>query len=166
MREWTVAGGIVEGPDGVLLVRNRRRWGTHDWSPPGGVIDDSDADVQAGLTREVHEETGITVSGWHGPVYEVSAVALDMGWHMHVHVFVAQGFAGDLTVDDPDGIVDDAEFAAAERCAELLEDCFRWVREPFGEWLEERWDATARRHYRYEVRGTDLQSLQIDRLFE
>jgi len=166
MREWTVAGGIVEGPDGVLLVRNRRRWGTHDWSPPGGVIDDTDPDVVAGLTREVQEETGITVSEWHGPVYEVSAVALDMGWHMRVHVYVARAFAGVLTVDDPDGIVDDAEFAGAERCAELLADCFRWVREPLGEWMAERWEPDARRHYRYEVRGTDLTSLEIARVAE
>lgn len=164
MREWTVAGGIVEGPGGVLLVRNRRRWGGHDWSPPGGVIDETDADVRSGLTREVFEETGIAVSDWHGPVYDVSAVALDLGWHMRVHVFVAGAFEGELVVDDPDGIVVEAEFAGAERCTELLADCFRWVREPLTEWMTARWDASERRCYDYEVRGTDLRSLSIERV--
>src|SRR4051794_15409365 len=44
-REWTVAGGLIETPDGVLLVRNVRRGGFEDWSTPGGVIDDDDADL-------------------------------------------------------------------------------------------------------------------------
>ena len=39
MREWLVAGGLVESHDGLLLVQNRRRDGSLDWSPPGGVID-------------------------------------------------------------------------------------------------------------------------------
>src|SRR5262245_54060280 len=56
MREWTVASGLLETPDGVLLVRNVRRGGFEDWSTPGGVIDAEDADVLAGLTREVEEE--------------------------------------------------------------------------------------------------------------
>ena len=59
VREWTVAGGLLETPEGVLLVRNLRRGGFEDWSTPGGVIDDDDADLLAGLTREVEEETGL-----------------------------------------------------------------------------------------------------------
>src|SRR5205823_11367271 len=39
VREWLVAGGLVENHDGLLLVQNRRRDGSLDWSPPGGVID-------------------------------------------------------------------------------------------------------------------------------
>src|SRR5690349_24275191 len=72
-REWTVAGGLLETTDGVLLVRNVRRGGFEDWSTPGGVIDDEDADVVAGLTREVEEETGLRVEEWGGPLYEVIA---------------------------------------------------------------------------------------------
>lgn len=164
MREWTVAGAIVEGPDGLLMVRNRRRWGGHDWSPPGGVIDDDDHDLLAGLTREVREETGIVVTAWAGPVYEVSAVAPEMGWHMHAHVFIATAFEGEVSVDDPDGIVVDAEFVEAGRRAGYLDACHPWVREPLGEWLHERWDATEPRAYHYEVRGTDLASLDVQRV--
>ena len=39
MRDWLVGGAVIEGPAGLLLVRNRRRDGSFDWSPPGGVID-------------------------------------------------------------------------------------------------------------------------------
>lgn len=164
MREWTVAGGIVESSDGVLLVRNERRWGGHDWSPPGGVIDADDVDLVSGLTREVLEETGIRVTGWDGPVYEVSAVALDMGWHLHAHVYVATAFEGLLSVDDPDGIVVEAAFVGAPERAGLLETCHPWVREPLGEWLDARWSASARREYRYEVWGSDPRSIRVERI--
>ena len=59
LHEWTVAGGLIETDAGVLLVRNVRRGGFEDWSTPGGVIDADDADLLAGLTREVDEETGL-----------------------------------------------------------------------------------------------------------
>lgn len=163
LRAWTVAGGIVEGPDGILLVRNRRRWGAHDWSPPGGVIDATDDGILEGLTREVFEETGIRVTAWDGPVYQVRAVAPDMGWVLHCQVFVARAFTGELTVDDPDGIVVDAAFVADARCRELMADGHPWVREPLGEWIAQRWDGAAARTYEYEVRGTDPGSLRVAR---
>ena len=60
VREWLVAGALVEAPDGVLLVRNRRR---------GGWIRLEHAGrrdrrrrrrrCSTGLTREVEEETGL-----------------------------------------------------------------------------------------------------------
>lgn len=164
MKEWVVAGGIVEGPDGLLLVRNERRWGSSDWSPPGGVIDDTDADVVSGLTREVFEETGITVTDWHGPVYEVVAEAVEMGWRMRAQVFVAHRYEGDLRVDDPDGIVVDAAFVDRHRRGEMLADCHPWVREPLGEWMEERWDASTAREYRYHLHGSHPREISVERL--
>ena len=62
IREWVVAGALVEAPEGLLVVRNVRRGGHSDWSTPGGVIDAEDASVIAGLTREVEEETGLRVT--------------------------------------------------------------------------------------------------------
>ena len=52
LREWTVAGGLIETDSGVLLVRNQRRGGFEDWSTPGGVIDAEDPDLLAGLSRD------------------------------------------------------------------------------------------------------------------
>lgn len=163
LRDWTVASGLVDGPEGLLLVCNRRRWGGHDWSPPGGVIAPGE-EVLAGLTREVREETGITVTGWEGPVYRVSAVAAGMGWHLRCEVYVARSFEGELDVDDPDEIVVDAAFLPRARCDELLAGCFRWVREPLGDWLDERWGSTAPRRYHYAVHGSDPRSLRVERL--
>jgi 8-oxo-dGTP diphosphatase len=163
MREWTVAGGLVETTSGVLLVRNLRRGGFEDWSTPGGVIDDGDASLLEGLTREVEEETGLRVWTWSGPLYEVRAYAPDMGWRMRCEVHLAVAFTGSLRVADPDGIVVEAAFVPSAECADRLAACARWVREPLCEWLHERWEPHTRRDYSYEVRGTARESLRVVR---
>lgn len=157
----TVAGAVMERDGHLLLVCNRRRNGARDWSTPGGVVDPTDASVLAGLTREVEEETGLIVRAWDGPLYEVTAVALDMGWQMRCEVHRALEFEGDLRIDDPDGIVVDAEFVAPGQVDEHLVDCFRWVRDPLAAWLGERWDPADARRFTYEVRGTSLASFEV-----
>ena len=79
--EFTVAGALVESAtgSGLLLVCNRRRNGLTDWSTPGGVIDATDPTLLDGLTREVAEETGLVVTAWEGPLYEVRATAVEHG---------------------------------------------------------------------------------------
>jgi 8-oxo-dGTP diphosphatase len=162
-REWTVAGAVLEQDDGLLLVCNQRRNGSLDWSTPGGVIDATDENVLAGLTREVEEETGLRVRAWEGPLYEVTAVALDLGWVMHCEVHRALAFEGELKVDDPDGIVVDAAFVPAAEVRNRLDECFHWVREPLAEWLVERWAPAARRGFHYDVRGSSLDTLEVVR---
>ena len=163
IREWTVAGGLLETREGVLLVRNQRRGGFEDWSTPGGVIDDDDADLLTGLTREVEEETGLRVTDWSGPLYEVHATAPDMGWRMRCEVHLAVAFDGDLTVDDPDGIVVEAAFVPTCDCADRLASCAPWVREPLAAWLEERWEPSDGRAFHYEVHGVARESLRVVR---
>ncbi|MDZ7677111.1 MAG: NUDIX hydrolase [Acidimicrobiales bacterium] len=160
MHQWLVGGGIVLGPEGLLLVRNRRRNGRYDWSPPGGVIDDGETLI-GGLTREVREETGLAVSSWSGPVYVIEAVAPGLGWELRVEAHVATEYSGALRVDDPDGIVDDARFVGLDRCADHLTANHPWVREPLTEWLTEQWGES--RQYRYRVDGSRLSELVVTR---
>ena len=138
MREWLVAGGLVENHDGLLLVQNRRRDGSLDWSPPGGVIDVGGGEsVRAGLTREVDEETGLLVEEWAGPVYQVEALAERLGWLLRVEVHLAVSYSGELALNDPDGIVVDARFVPWDAAELHLEGCRRWVAEPLVAWLSE-----------------------------
>jgi 8-oxo-dGTP diphosphatase len=157
-----VAGGIVEGPDGLLLVQNRRRDGSLDWSTPGGVIEVHDGEsVVDGLTREVAEETGIVVTEWEGPLYEVRAVAVGLGWDLRVEVHRAVSFSGEIEIDDPDGIVVDARFVPLDECGDRLHGCHPWVREPLGAWLAERWLES--RAWRYELAGDRMGSITVVR---
>ena len=162
-KAWVVAGALLEAADGLLLVRNVRHGGHTDWTTPGGVIDDTDASLLAGLTREVEEETGLRVTEWEGPLYEVLAIAPDMNWEMRAHVFRAVAYEGEVVIDDPDGIVVEAEFLPVARCLELLAESARWIHEPMAEWMEERWGPEAARAYAYEVRGVARGSLEVER---
>ena len=156
VRDWVVAGGIVLDGDALLLVQNLRRGGALDWSPPGGVIEVADGEsLVDGLTREVEEETGLRVTEWAGPVYEVRADAPGLGWRLRAEVHVAVAYEGDLRVDDPDGIVVDARFVPIAECAGHLDACHPWVREPLADWLAEQWaPEPSVRPYGYRLEGT------------
>jgi 8-oxo-dGTP pyrophosphatase MutT (NUDIX family) len=163
VRQWLVASGIIEGPDGVLLVQNRRRNGSLDWSTPGGVIEVAEGEaVLDGLTREVAEETGIVVTRWEGPLYEVEVEAAGLGWTLRVEVHRALDFSGELVVEDLDEIVVDARFVAPGDCAVHLEAGHPWVREPLAAWLGERWSEP--RAWRYRVDGAARDSMNVVRL--
>ena len=160
MRDWLVGGALIESADGLLLVRNKRRDGSHDWSTPGGVIEEGE-DLLDGLAREVEEETGLVVTEWAGPLYEVRIIAPQMGWRLRVEAHRALAFSGDLALDDPDGIVVDARFVAAHEHEAHLRGCTPWVREPLLEWLTERWDVL--RGFAYDVVGQDRASMTVTR---
>ncbi|MET0275565.1 MAG: NUDIX hydrolase [Acidimicrobiia bacterium] len=163
LAEFTVAGALVESDAGLLLVRNRRRNGSLDWSTPGGVIDATDASVLDGLAREVREETGLEVSSWEGPLYEVRATASEWGWVMRCEVYRAVEFAGEVRLDDPDGIVIEACFATSDEWPTLLDCCSPWVREPLADWLEHRWGPDQPRGYAYDVFGGAHEEVQVVR---
>lgn len=164
MREWLVAGAVIENDDGLLLVKNLRRNGQHDWTPPGGVIELShNEDVRAGLAREVLEETGLVISGWGELLYEVEAEAPDLGWRMRAQIYEVTGVTGDVVVgNDPDGIVTDAAYVPTDSCRVHLEDTHRWVSEPLTDWLGERWAEP--RNYRYRLDGASSGRGRIVRL--
>lgn len=173
MREWLVGGGVIEGDalspadpalsEGrrLLLVRNLRRNGTADWTPPGGVVDPGEV-LLAGLTREVTEETGLVVSQWDGPVYEIHAEAPGLGWRLRVEVHRAVQVAGALAVGaDPDGIVVGAEWVRVDACEARLAEAHPWVREPLLEWIDSPWEGT--RTFTYRVEGDHPDRLSVER---
>jgi 8-oxo-dGTP diphosphatase len=164
VREWVVGGALLLDQERLLLVGNRRRNGTVDWTPPGGVIEVEDGEsILDGLAREVEEETGLRVTAWaRGPVYSVTAEAPDLGWRLRAEVHLAAAWDGVLTVDDPDGIVVDARFVDCPGCDGLLDGCHPWVREPLASWLEERFSTAPT--FGYRVDGADLASLTVTRL--
>lgn len=156
-----MAGGLIELDGRLLLVQNQRRDGSLDWTTPGGVVDPGE-ELLEGLTREVEEETGLRVSAWEGPLWTVEAEAPDMGWTLEVEVHRAIGFAGDILVDDPDGIVVDAAWLDLDGCRECLDTSWVPAREPMLAWLGERW--TERRRFRYRVDGDTRTGSSVVRL--
>lgn len=126
---YAVASGIVMNGDSVLLVQNRRRNGSLDWSTPGGVVDPGEQVLEA-LTREVVEETGLAVTDWSPLRYIVDAAFTSRSITMHAEVFVAHDFSGTIDINDPDDIVVDARWVPLDRASSLLLDSPPWVRDP------------------------------------
>jgi 8-oxo-dGTP diphosphatase len=176
LRRWTVAAGVVLDGEHVLMVNNLRRNGSLDWSTPGGVVEPGEAIVE-GLSREVAEETGLRVLDWAGPVYRVETVAPDMGWHLNVEVFHAVSWEGGININDPDGIVVDAQFLSLVACEEALNGTPRWVHEPLldylrvavaaassvGDGLATGVEANPARMYTYELLGASRESARVVR---
>ena len=160
MRQWTVGGALIGGPDGLLLVQNRRKNGSFDWSPPGGVIEHNET-ILDGLTREVEEETGLRVTEWSGPAYVIEASAADLGWNLRVEAYVAVAYHGAINIDDPDGIVVDAQFVAHEIALGHTSTTQRWVHEPLSDWLGQRCELGEL--YRYRVIGADHHTAEVER---
>ena len=130
LRHWSVAGGVVQDAAGqLLLVENERRDKSVDWSTPGGVVDKGETFVEA-LTREVNEETGLVVATWAGPLYCVEVTAPDAGFFLRVEAHGALETSGEITIDDPDGIVLSASYYELARARELLASAPVFVREP------------------------------------
>jgi len=161
MRMWRVAGGLLADERGLLLVANRRRNGSVDWSTPGGVIDEGETALVA-LSREVTEETGLVVAGWEQMCWTVEVDFVDLDMHLHVEVHRAVDFTGSLRFDDPDGIVHDGEFLDAGAVNERLRTSSQWVAEPLGEWLSEPWSDP--RHYHYRALGERPFELRAERV--
>ena len=145
--------GLILSDEGVLLVQNRRRNGSHDWTPPGGVIEEGETAPRGahpggrGGDRPAGRASGRARSTrcaarrptWAGTCGSRSHLALS--------------YEGELRIDDPDGIVVDARFVDVDACGEMVAGGHPWVCEPLGEWLAERWHHGDTRPYGFHVAG-------------
>lgn len=96
------AGGVVVGPDGVLLIARRGANGSLQWTLPKGLVEPGE-DVMATAVREVREETGIeaaidsklgTIDYWF--VWKPE----DTRYHKFVHYFLMLPTGGDFSARD------------------------------------------------------------------
>jgi len=165
-RRWKVVGGLLTQRGSTLLVANRRRDGRVEWTPPGGVVDRGEVSVEA-LSREVQEETGLNVEGWSEAVYRVTVDFPDRSIQLGVEVHRASGWHGDITIQDPDDIVEDARFVEPDEAFRLLATAPPWVAEPVTAWLsaalpEASGDGVP--HFAYLARGSSPSELVVERL--
>jgi 8-oxo-dGTP diphosphatase len=108
----SVAGVIVDDQRRALLIR--RRDNPH-WEPPGGVLERSES-IQAGLCREIKEETGLSVK----PIW-LSGVYKNMKRGIIALVFRCQILDGQLTTNDE---VSEFRWAANEEVSNLVDEAF------------------------------------------
>lgn len=159
MRRWQVGGALIRHGDGLVLVGNRRRDQTLEWTPPGGVIDQGET-LLGGLRREVLEETGLVVSSWSGLRYTVIVDAPDMDWRLRVEAWEVDEVVGEVKLADPDGIVEEVRHASHSEAAVLLQASPPWVHTPVGDWLE----GVVETRYRFVLHGAERGSGRVERV--
>ncbi len=161
MRQWKVAGGLITSDAGTLLVANRRRDGSIDWTTPGGVVDEGETPLVA-LSREVEEETGLSVERWSRLCWTTEVEFVDLEMHLEVEVHLAAGFGGSIVLDDPDGIVVEARFLEPAAIDDRLRASPAWVAEPMREWMSAPWEQS--RHFLYRAVGRDPAEMIAERV--
>ena len=159
MRHWTVGGALIRHGDGLVLVSNRRRDQSVEWTPPGGVIDEGET-VLEGLAREVREETGLVVRSWAQCCYTVTVDAPEMGWRLKVEAWEVAEVEGEVVIDDPDGIVEQVRHASSAEANDLLKASPPWVHAPVTEWLT----GAVSDSYQFVLRGAERRNARIERV--
>jgi 8-oxo-dGTP diphosphatase len=164
VRSWQVGGALIRHGDGLVLVANRRRDRSIDWTPPGGVIDPGES-VAEGLVREVREETGLVVERLVRCAYRVEVEAPGLEWVLAVEAWEVE-VSGDVVIADPDGIVEHCRNVPGDEARALLSDSPMWIHVPVGAWLDGHCGAHPEpaAEFRFRLHGTDRGSTHVERL--
>jgi 8-oxo-dGTP diphosphatase len=108
----SVAGVISDSDGRALLIRRRD---TMHWEPPGGILE-LDESIEAGLIREVREETGLTVE----PT-ALTGVYKNMARGIIALVFRCDIVGGHLTTNDE---VSGFQWATPEEIKAMADEAF------------------------------------------
>ncbi len=143
-REFVVAAASLLDRQGrVLLVGNDwQGYGKVRWTLPGGMVERGESTLDA-LSREVLEETGLSITAIHALAYAVHVEDQRRNDRATSFAFVAE-YDGLLNPRDPDGFIVEARFVPADEVRAIVP--LPPLRDPLVDFLTDR---VAGRFYSY-----------------
>ncbi len=143
-REFVVAAAILLDARGrVLLVGNDwQGYGNVRWTLPGGVVERGESTLDA-LSREVREETGLTITAIQHLAYAVHVEDERRNDRAVSFAFLA-AYDGLLNPRDPDGFIVEARFVPVDEVERIIP--IAPLRHPLANYLRDR---VAGRFYSY-----------------
>jgi 8-oxo-dGTP diphosphatase len=135
-REFVVAAAILLDLQGrVLLVGNDwQGYGRVRYTLPGGVVERGESTLDA-LSREVKEETGLTITRVHHLAYAVHVEDMRRNDRAVSFAFLAE-YDGLLNPRDPDGFIVEARFVPVDEIEKVIP--IPPLREPLAQYLRDR----------------------------
>ena len=135
-REFVVAAAILLDAQGrVLLVGNDwQGYGNVRWTLPGGVVERGESTLDA-LSREVREETGLTITAIQHLAYAVHVEDERRDDRAVSFAFLA-AYDGLLNPRDPDGFIVEARFVPVDEVERIIP--IPPLRQPLANYLRDR----------------------------
>ena len=154
MKEYLITAGILRKGDQLLLIKHDSEFGSKPfWTLPGGTSEEGENGFQS-ITREIKEETGLSVEKIHKIAYKARHTNHKRMWISNIEVYEIAQWNGELFIDDPDGdIIDVQWFSVKEAITLLKEGPFEVMKVPIVSYLEQNPSDTPFWHYVEDKKG-------------
>lgn len=113
-----VVSAIIRHHDAIVMIKQPDEDGLY-WFIPGGVVEQGELMSDA-LSREIKEETGLTITGDVRLAFVTQVDGLYNGTQTIAFVFEVFAHDGELLPDDPDMLIHDAEYVHTDEATQRL----------------------------------------------
>jgi ADP-ribose pyrophosphatase YjhB (NUDIX family) len=107
MKTYHITSGILRQGDTLLMIQQGAMGETPYWFIPGGMVEHGEL-LEVALKREFQEETGVTVLDIGKLAYMVQVI--NETHQSMVYVFDVISHTGEISPNDPDDLIHDAQF--------------------------------------------------------